>query len=185
MARIVYSMLMSLDGYVAGPDGGIALPMPEAELHQHFNDMMRDTSIALCGRRLYEVMRFWDSSERETDAAEVERDFASAWRKTPKIVFSTTLGDVGPNARLARGDVETLAVALKSQADGQISVAGADLAGHLARAGLIDEYRLYMHPVVLGGGKPYFRSGLSLTLKPLGTERLAQGVTLLRYAPAG
>ncbi|TIO07998.1 dihydrofolate reductase family protein [Mesorhizobium sp.] len=185
MARIVYAMLMSLDGYIAGPDGSIALPVPEGGLHRHFNDMMRQTSIALCGRRMYEVMRFWDSPDREIGTGDVEVDFAHAWRETPKIVFSTTLREVGPNARLVQGDVEDVARSLKSEADGQITVAGADLAAHLARSGLIDEYRLYMHPVVLGGGKPYFQSGLSLRLKPLGMENLTQGVTLLRYAPAG
>lgn len=184
MARIVYAMLMSLDGYIAGPDGDIALPVPEGELHRHFNDMMRQTSIALCGRRMYKAMRFWDSPDQET-GAEIELDFAHAWRETPKIVFSTTLREVGPNARLVNGDVENVVRSLKSEADGQITVAGADLAAHLARSGLIDEYRLYMHPVVLGGGKPYFQSGLSLTLKPIGKESLTQGVTLLRYAPAG
>ncbi|SJM27817.1 dihydrofolate reductase family protein [Mesorhizobium delmotii] len=184
MARIVYAMLMSLDGYIAGPDGDIALPVPEGELHRHFSDMMRQTSIALCGRRMYEVMRFWDGPDRET-GAEIGRDFARAWRETPKIVFSTTLREVGPNARLANGDVENVVKSLRSEADSQITVAGADLAAHLARSGLIDEYRLYMHPVVLGGGKPYFQSGVSLTLRPLGKESLTQGVTLLRYAPAG
>ena len=99
-------------------------------------------------------------------------------------MFSTTLREVGPNARLVSGDVEDVARSLKSETDGLITVEGADLAAHLARAGLIDEYRLYMHPIVLGGGKPYFQSGLSLTLKPLGTESLTQGVTLLRFAPA-
>ena len=184
MARIVYSMMVSLDGYIARPDGDIGLPVPEGELHRHFNDMMQQTSLELCGRRMYEVMRFWDSPEREDSASEVERDFARAWQKTPKIVFSTTLRDVGPNARLMNGNVENVASSLKLEKDGYISVAGAELAAHLARAGLIDEYRLYMHPLVLGGGKPYFRSGLSLALKPLGTERLPQDVTLLRYAPA-
>ena len=183
MARIVYEMMTSLDGYIEGPDGNIGLPVPEGELHRHFNDMMKQTSIALCGRRMYEVMRFWDSPDRETSASEVERDFARAWQETPKIVFSTTLRDVGPNARLVNGDAENVARSLKLETDGYISVAGADLAAHLARSGLIDEYRLYMHPVVLGGGKPHFQSGLSLTLKPFGTESLTQGVTLLRYAP--
>ncbi|RWD99628.1 dihydrofolate reductase family protein [Mesorhizobium sp.] len=183
MARIVYSMLMSLDGYIAGPDGNIGLPVPEEQLHRHFNEEMRRTAIELCGRRLYEMMRFWDDPEREA-GAEVERDFARAWRDTPKIVFSTTLREVGANARLADGDAVAVARSLKAETDGQIGVGGAELAGHLARAGLIDEYRLYMHPVVLGGGKPYFARGLSLSLAPLGTERLSQGVTLLRYAPA-
>jgi dihydrofolate reductase len=184
MATIVYAMLTSLDGYIAGPSGDIDLPVPEEELHRHFNDEMRRTSIALCGRRMYETMRFWDSPEREIAAEDVERDFAYAWRETPKVVFSTTLQEVGPNARVVKGDAEAVVRALKADTDGEISVSGAELAGHLACAGLIDEYRLYVHPVVLGGGKPYFRSGLSLALKPLGTERLAQGVTLLRYAPA-
>ncbi|MFD2056437.1 dihydrofolate reductase family protein [Mesorhizobium calcicola] len=184
MAKIVYSMLTSLDGYIAGPGGDIGLPVPETELHQHFNNMMRKISIELVGRRMYEVMRFWDSPDRETGGTEVERDFARAWRETPKIVFSTTLRQVGHNARLLNGDAETTVRSLKSETDGLISVGGADLAACLARAGLIDEYRLYMHPVVLGGGKPYFQSGLSLELRPLGTESLAQGVTLLRYAPA-
>ena len=177
-------MMVSLDGYIAGPDGDIGLPVPEADLHQHFNDMMEQTSIELCGRRMYEVMRFWDSPEREASDSKVERDFARAWQETPKIVFSTTLREVGPNARLVNSDAENEVASLKLKTEGYISVAGANLAAHLARANLIDEYRLYMHPVVLGGGKPYFESGLSLALKPLGTESLPQGVTLLRYAPA-
>ncbi|TPM31443.1 dihydrofolate reductase family protein [Mesorhizobium sp. B2-3-4] len=185
MAEIIYSMLTSLDGYIAQSDEDIGLPVPEAELHQHFNDMMREASAVLAGRRMYEMMRFWDSPERETGDTEVERDFARAWRETPKIVFSTTLRQVGPNARLVSGDVGNTLTALKAQAGGPVILGGADLAASLARAGLIDEYRLYMHPVVLGGGKPYFQSGLSLALKPLGTQSLAQGVTLLRYAPAG
>jgi dihydrofolate reductase len=117
MARIVYSMMVSLDGYIAGPGGDIGLPVPEGELHRHFNDMMEQTSMELCGRRMYEAMRFWDSPERETSASEVERDFARAWRKTPKIVFSTTLREVGSNARLMNGDVENTAGALKLEKD--------------------------------------------------------------------
>ena len=100
-------------------------------------------------------------------------------------MFSTTLTQVGPNARLVNSDAPATVRSLKAEADGLVVLGGADLAAGLARAGLIDEYQLYMHPVVLGGGKPYFQSGLSLTLKPLGKESLAQGVTLLRYAPAG
>lgn len=177
-------MMVSLDGYIAGPDGDIGLPVPETDLHQHFNDMMEQTSIELCGRRMYEVMRFWDSPEREASESKVEREFARAWQETPKIVFSTTLREVGPNARLVNSDAENEVASLKLKTEGYISVAGANLAAHLARANLIDEYRLYTHPVVLGGGKPYFEPGLSLALKPLGTESLPQGVTLLRYGPA-
>ncbi|UVK52558.1 dihydrofolate reductase family protein [Mesorhizobium sp. AR02] len=185
MAKIVYSMLTSLDGYIAGPDGDIGLPVPETELHQHFNDMMRQASVVLAGRRMYETMRFWDSPDRETGATEVERDFAHAWRDTPKIVFSTTLRQVGHNARLVESDALATVKSLRTETDGLVILGGADLAACLARAGLIDEYRLYMHPVVLGGGKPYFQSGLSLALRPLGAESLPQDVTLLRYVPAG
>ena len=184
MARIVYAMMTSLDGYIAASDGDISLPVPEEALHRHFNGIMKQTSIELCGRRMYETMRFWDGPERESSASEVERDFARAWQETPKVVFSTTLRDVGPNARLVNSDAENVVSALKLKTEGYISVGGADLAAHLARANLIDEYRLYIHPVVLGGGKPYFQSGLSLRLKPLGTESFTQGVTLLRYVPA-
>lgn len=184
MATIFYAMLMSLDGYVAGPQQEFGLPIPQAELHRHFNQLMRQTSVALYGRHMYEVMRYWDSPEREQDADEVEIDFAHAWRETPKLVFSTTLREVGPNARLVSSDAMAVVRSLKSDSDGQISVAGPTLAAELARSGLIDEYRLYMHPIVLGGGKPYFQQGLSLGLKPLGNESLPQGVTLLRYAPA-
>jgi dihydrofolate reductase len=184
MARIVYSMMVSLDGYIEGPDGEIGLPVPEADLHRHFNGIMEQTSIELCGRRMYEAMRFWDSPEREASASAVERDFARAWKKTPKIVFSTTLREVGPNARLMNGDAENEIASLKLKTEGYIGIGGAELAAHLARANLIDEYRLYLHPVVLGGGKPFFQPGLSLKLMPLGTERLPQGVTLLRYGPA-
>lgn len=184
MAKIIYSMLTSLDGYIARSDEHIGLPVPETELHQHFNDIMRQSAAVLAGRRMYETMIFWDSPERETGASEVERDFANAWRSTPKIVFSTTLAHVGPNARLVNHGALAAVRSLKEETDGPIILGGADLAASLARAGLIDEYRLYAHPVVLGGGKPYFQSGLSLTLTPLGTESLSQGVTLLRYAPA-
>ncbi|WP_232375623.1 dihydrofolate reductase family protein [Mesorhizobium comanense] len=178
-------MLTSLDGYIARSDEDIGLPIPETDLHQHFNDMMTRSATVLAGRRMYETMIFWDSPDREDGATEVERDFARAWRRTPKVVFSTTLRHVGSNARLVSHDAVAEALSLKEEIDGMIIVGGADLAASLARAGLIDEYRLYVHPVVLGGGKPYFQSGLSLQLKPLGTERLSQGVTLLRYAPAG
>jgi dihydrofolate reductase len=184
MARIIYGMLMSLDGYIAGPDGGMALPVPASALHWHFNTMMRQTSIALYGRRMYEIMRHWETWDKAVDATEVEVDFARAWQETPKIVFSTTLREVGPNARLVRDDVENVVKAAKSGSDGNIMVAGAGLAASLSRLHLIDEYQLFIHPIVLGGGKPFFEAGTSMRLKPLGTENLAQEVIMLRYAPA-
>ena len=183
MGRIIYGMLTSLDGFIAGPDGGPALPVPGSALHRQFNAVMKQTSIALYGRRMYETMRYWETGDKAVGASEVEVEFARAWQDTPKIVFSTTLREVGPNTRLVRDDVENVVRSAKSQADGDIAVSGAGLAGSLSRLGLIDEYRLFMHPVVLGGGKPFFEAGTPMKLKPLGTENFAQDVTMLRFAP--
>lgn len=185
MGKIVYSMLMSLDGYISRPDGDVGLPVPEGALHEHFNEAMRRTAVSLQGRRMYEMMRYWDGADATFGGDQVALDFAHAWQAHPKIVFSRTLKEVGPNARLADQDLETVARSLKTEVEGEIAVSGAELAAQLAAAGLIDEYQLYLQPVVLGGGKPYFRSGLTLDLKLLGAENLTQGVTLLRYAPAG
>jgi dihydrofolate reductase len=185
MAKVVYSMLTSLDGYIAGPEGGPALPIPDPDLHWHFNALLRETAMLLNGRRMYETMRVWDTWDKKPGAPLVEVDFARVWQETPKVVFSTTLREVGPNARLVRHDVERVVGSLKSETTGDISVAGPTLAASLARLGLIDEYRLYMHPVVLGGGRPFFANGSALNLRPLGTESLPQGVQLLRYAAVG
>lgn len=184
MAKIVYGMLMSLDGYIAGPEGGQALPVPGSALHWHFNAMMKQTSVALYGRRMYEIMRYWETADKVAGALDVEVDFARAWQETPKIVFSTTLRNVGPNARVVADDIENVVKSVRSGSDGNVSVAGAGLAATLSRLGLIDEYQLFMHPVVLGGGKPFFEGGTSIKLKPVGVENLAQDVVMLRYAPA-
>ena len=184
MARIVYSMLVSLDGYIAAADGNLVMPAPHEPLHRHFNEEMRRTSVVICGRRMYEVMRVWDDWHERPEATEVEVEFARAWQAAPKLVFSTTLNEVGPNARLASDDVEAEVKALKARTEGEISASGAAMAASLARLGLIDEYRLYLQPVVLGGGKPFFEAGLALKLQLLGSETLPQEVTMLRYAPA-
>ena len=183
-AKLIYGMLTSLDGYIAAADGSLVLPTPEAELHRFFSAQMKRAKTVLQGRRMYEVMRWWDTEGDQPGAPEVAVDFARAWKETPKVVFSTTLREVGPNARLVSSDVEGTVKALKSAVDGEILVAGAGLAATLARAGLIDEYQLFVQPVVLGGGKPFFEAGLELNLRPLGREDLPQGVVALRYAPA-
>jgi dihydrofolate reductase len=184
MAKLIYSMLTSLDGYIAGPQGGPALPVPQKELHWYFNTRMRETAIELNGRRMYEMMRAWDTWDKIPGAPPVELDCARAWQETPKVVVSTTLKAVGPNARLVKENVESVVRSLKAETSGDISVSGATLAASLARLGLIDEFWLYVNPVVLGGGKPFFEAGMELKLVPLGMERLAQDVILLRYAAA-
>jgi dihydrofolate reductase len=182
--RISYSLAVSVDGYIASADrGGIGLPLPEEALHRHFNEMQERTALSLYGRNMYEIMSYWDAPPAES--SDFEHEFARAWQGTPKIVFSTTLQSVGPNARLVkdRADVERTVRRLKAETNGEIDVSGAALAATLVRLGFVDEFRLYMMPVVLGGGKPYFEAGLQLDLEPLGTESLPQHCTLLRFGP--
>ena len=182
--HIFYSFAVSVDGYIASARGGeIGLPVPEAALHRHFNEGQERTALNLYGRNMYEVMKYWD--DPPADSADFEQEFARAWQATPKVVFSTTLDSVGPNARLVkeRADVERTVRQLKAETNGEIEVNGAALAASLIRFGLVDEFRLYMMPVVLGGGKPYFEAGLELELTPLGAESLPQECTLLRFRP--
>ena len=178
MAKLSFGMMQSLDGYIAGTPGGPQLPPPGEQLHQHFNDHVRGLSGIVYGRRMYEVMRYWDDDQ--ADWGDVERDFAAAWRAKPKWVVSHTLPSVGPNATLVRGDVGELVRELKSKLDGEIEVAGPELAGSVAALGLIDEYRLYFRPFVLGGGKPFFRGPLP-PLRLLGMERVGEDAVMVRY----
>jgi dihydrofolate reductase len=147
-------MMQSLDGYVAGVAGGPQLPPPGAVLHRYFNDHVGSLVGILYGRRMYEAMRYWDEDRPEWGV--VEHGFAAAWRAQPKWVASRSLKSVGPNAVLVGDDVEAFVRGLKAEIEGDIEVAGPDLARSLTDLGLIDEYRLYFRPFVLGCGKPYF-----------------------------
>jgi len=180
MATLVFGMMQSLDGYVAGPEGGPDLPIPGPALHRHFNDHVRGLAGCLYGRRIYEVMRYWDQGE--ADWGEIEHDFADAWRRQPKWVVSRTLKSVGPNATLVSDDVAGFVRRLKADVDGLIDVAGPELAGFLTDHGLIDEYRLYVRPVVLGGGKPYF-AGARPPLRFVGHAIVPEDAVRLTYAP--
>lgn len=181
--HIFYALAVSVDGYIANAKGDIGLPVPEEALHRHFNEGQARTALNLYGRNMYEVMKYWDAPRAES--APFELEFAQAWQKTPKVVFSTTLERVGPNARLVkeRAEVPRIVRQLKAETNGEIEVNGAGIAASLLRLGLVDELRLYMMPVVLGGGTPFFEAGLQLELEPLGTERLPQQCTLLRFRP--
>jgi dihydrofolate reductase len=154
MGKLIFGMMQSLDGYVAGAAGGPPLPPPGDQLHRHFNDHVRALAGIVYGRRMYEVMCYWDDDR--PDWNDIERDFAAAWRSKPKWVVSRTLKSVGPNATLVRDDVGAFVRALKEKLAGEIDVAGPELAGSLTALGLIDEYRLYFRPFILGTGKPYF-----------------------------
>jgi len=176
MAKLVFGMNQSLDGYV---DHTAFAPGPT--LFRHFIAEAQQQAGSVYGRQMYEVMRYWDDDQAEWTAE--ERAFAAAWRKQPKWVASRTLTSVGPNATIIRNDLEAAIRALKAERDGEIEVAGPDLAHSLTELGLIDEYRIYLHPVVVGHGKPYF-AGPRPRLRLVTHDRIAEDVIKLTYVPA-
>jgi dihydrofolate reductase len=176
MARLVFGMNQSLDGYV----DHMAFA-PDPTLFRHFIEEAERQAGSVYGRRIYEIMRYWDDDDSEWDAE--EQAFAATWRKQPKWVVSRTLPSVGPNATLLEGDLEGEIRALKAGRDGEIEVAGPDLAHSLTELGLIDEYRIYLHPVVLGHGTPYF-AGPRPPLRLVAYDRIGEDVIRLTYVPA-
>ena len=176
MAKLVFALNQSLDGYV---DHTAFAPDPV--LFRHFIDDVRGLAGTVYGRGMYEVMRYWDEDHAEWDAA--EREYATAWRRAPKWVVSRSLKSVGPNATLVEGDLDRAIRALKAERDGEIEVAGPALAQSLTELGLIDEYRIYLHPVVLGHGAPYF-AGPRPPLRLMTHDRIGEDVIRLTYVPA-
>jgi dihydrofolate reductase len=177
MAKLVFAMNQSLDGYV----DHMALPAPSPTLFRHFIEEARGQTGSVYGRQMYEVMRYWDDDQPEWDAA--EHEFAAAWRKQPKWVVSRTSKSVGPNATLVDDDLEGTIRKLKAERDGEIEVAGPTLAQSLTELGLIDEYRIYLHPVVVGHGKPFF-AGPRPPLRLVSHDRIGEDVLRLIYVPA-
>ena len=176
MARLVFGMNQSLDGYV---DHMAFAPCPT--LFRHFIEEAQGQAGSVYGRHTYEIMRYWDDDHPEWDAA--EHAFAAAWRHQLKWVVSRTLKSVGPNARLVADDLEGAIRELKAQRDGEIEVAGPSLAQRLTELALVDEYRIYLHPVVLGHGKPYF-AGPRPPLRLVSNDRIGGDVIRLTYVPA-
>lgn len=176
MATFVNSMNLSLDGYVDHDRFA-----PDADLFRHWIEVARGLAGSLYGRRIYDLMRYWD--EDQPGWSDDEHAFADAWRAQPKWVASTTLTSVGPNATLVAGDVGAAARRLKAELEGEVDVAGTRLAQSLGEMGLIDEYRLYYHPVVLGRGTPFFAGPLP-RLRLIATDRFSGDVVRLTYASA-
>jgi dihydrofolate reductase len=176
MAKLVYGLNQSLDGYV---DHQNLLPSPV--LFRHFIEHVRGVSGMVYGRRTYEVMRYWD--EDLPDWGAEERDYAAVWRSQTKWVVSRSLKSVGPNAILIEDDVEAVVRRLKAEHAGEIEVAGPELAQSLTALGLIDEYRLYFHPVVVGRGKPFF-AGPRPRLRLVASDRIGEDTIRLTYVPA-
>jgi len=175
MAKLVFGMNLSLDGYVDHQEFA-----PAPTLFRHWIEQVRGLTGSIYGRRLYEIMRYWDDDHPEWGAA--EREFAEAWRHQPKWVVSRSLTSAGPNATLVGDDVEGAIRALKASLPGDIAVGGPDLARSLTDLGLVDEYRLYFHPVVLGRGTPFFK-GPRPRLRLLATDHMAEDVIRLTYIP--
>jgi dihydrofolate reductase len=176
MAKLVFGMNQSLDGYV----DHMGMPTGPA-LFRHWTEHVQALAGSVYGRRMYELMRYWDEDD---PAWSVERRaFAAAWRRQPKWIASRSLKSVGPNATLVADDVEAMVRGLKARLAGEIAVSGPNLAGSLTDAGLIDEYRLYLHPVVLGRGTPFF-AGPRPTLRLVAEDRVGEDVIRLTYVPA-
>jgi dihydrofolate reductase len=183
MRRLIYSLTVSLDGFIAGPDGAIDWSMPDEELFAFHTQRVRETSVQLCGRRLYETMLYWETAQ-ETSLPEQHVEFAEIWKALPKIVFSTTLHSVVGNTRLARESVGEEVARLKAQPGKDIAVGGAGLAGACMKLGLIDEWRLFVSPVLLGGGTPYVPPlDEAINLELVDTQTFGTRVVYLRYRP--
>jgi dihydrofolate reductase len=179
MRNVIFSMGVSLDGYIAGPGGEFDWAAPDDELHRFHNEQTRELSAHLCGRRLYETMVYWERADDSRGAT--EREFARFWQRLPKIVFSGTLDAVEGNARLATGDpAEELA-----RLEGDIAVGGAGLAATLIERGLVDEFRVFVNPVIVGGGTPFFPAvGHRIDLELVETRTFGARVTYARYRRA-
>jgi dihydrofolate reductase len=177
MAKLVYGLMLSLDGYV----DHMKLGPPAPAVGRHFANVVRGLTGLIYGRRTYEIMSYWEHDLPDWDAE--DRDFAAVWRSRPKWVMSRSLKSVGPNATLVAGDSEKMIRGLKAELAGEIHVAGPVLAQSLGEANLIDEYRLYLRPVVLGSGQPYF-AGPRPPLHLVASDLIADDVIRLSYVPA-
>ncbi len=183
MRKLRFMMNISLDGYIEDSRGSLDWSVPSEQVHQHFNDLEKEASLFLYGRGLYENMSaYWPTADEDPSAPPVVIEYARMWRAKPKIVFSNTLKDVSWNATLFKGDIREEVEKLKAQPGGDITVGGAGLAASLMRLGLIDEYRTYMVPVILGGGKRMFPAlEMPVRLNLLETHTFDNGVVMLMY----
>ena len=191
MRTVIYSMGVSLDCYIAGPDGN-DWGIPDAELHRFHNQQASELGLHVLGRRLYEVMAFWETVDDQqpsasaglSDLDQAQLEFAPIWKRLPKLVFSKSLEAVEGNARLSRDDPVETVRALKEEDGGPIAVGGAELAATLTAHQLIDEYHLFVYPVALGGGRPFFADHTRVDLELLETRTFGNRVVYLRYRRA-
>ena len=185
MGRLIYSMSVSLDGFVETPSRSLDWVLVDEELHSFFNDEAREMSAFLYGRRLYELMvSYWPTAETDPSATPAMLEFARIWQDKPKIVFSSMLEHVDWNSRLVRDNAAAEVARMKAQPGFDMDVGGPTIASTLMRAGLIDEYRLFVHPVILGAGRPFFPALEDrIRLRLLETRTFGSGAVYLRYEP--
>ncbi len=182
MARLIYSAITSLDGYVADDDGNFDWAEPDEEVHAYVNDLERPVGTYLYGRRMYEAMAYWETARTDADQSPVMRDFAEMWRAAEKVVYSTTLEAIsGDRTRIERDfDLEAVRQ-MKASASRDLTVGGPDLAAQAIKAGLVDEYHLFVSPIVVGGGRASLPSDVRLKLELLDERRFGNGVVHLHY----
>ena len=182
MRKLTYGMMVSLDGFVARPDGALDWVIIDEELHTFINNQERETGLYVYGRRLYEVMHYWDTADQITDSPAYELEFAKIWQAKPKIVFSSTLDKVEGNTTLVRQNAVAEIRRLKQGSGGDIDVGGPTLAAALIQHNLIDEFKLFLNPVILGEGIPFLPPGVSTrNLRLVETRPFQSGVVYLRY----
>ena len=183
MRRVIYSMGVSLDGYIVGPDGGFDWAAPDDEVFRFATDEVRQVGVHLMGRKLYETMLYWETAEQDPTLDASLREFTALWKALPKVVFSTTLTSVEGNTRLASGTVaEEIDRLRDEQEEGEIAIGGATLAAEAAAFGLIDEYRIRVHPALVGGGIPFFpQRQRRVDLELVETHTFSSRVVYLRY----
>lgn len=186
MRKVIYSMLVSLDGFIEGPNRELDWHIIDEELHRFINDQLSEFDTYLYGRRLYEVMTYWETADTNPSSPEYELEFARIWKSTPKIVFSKTLEQVQGNARLVRDNIVEEITKLKQQPGKNMDLGGPNIASTFMRLGLIDEYRLFIQPVILGRGTPFFPAlDDKINLRLVEIRAFGSGVVYLRYQHAG
>lgn len=183
MRRVTYSMAVSLDGYIVGPDGGFDWTPLDEDVFRLATDEARGAGVHLLGRRLYETMLYWETADQNPSLGFSTLEFAAIWKSLPKVVFSTTLSTVEGNARLASGDLAEEVERLRAESgEGDIAIGGATLAAEAAASDLIDEYRARVYPVLVGGGVPYFpQRERRVDLELVENRTFSSGVVYLRY----
>jgi dihydrofolate reductase len=188
MRSVTYSMSVSLDGYIVGPDGGFDWTAPDEEVFRFWLDEIQQVGVHLMGRRLYETMLYWEKADQEQTLDDAELEWAAIWKALPKVVFSTTLSAsaVQGNARIASGGpAEEIGRLRAVPGEGEIAIGGATLAAEVAAAGLVDEYRAMVYPVLVGGGIPFFpHTERRVDLELVETRTFDAGVVFLRYRVA-